>query len=386
MAEGVAMSPRPWIGGVCAIVLGVAGCQKNPETGRRQLLLVSEAHERELGAASYQKVLATQRISRDPRETEPLARVGARIAAAAAKPDFHWEFHVIEDDRTLNAWCLPGGKIAFYSGIFPVLENEAGMAFVMGHEVAHALLHHSAERMSEQMVAQGITTLVHLSVHQADPRHEAIVMTGFGMATQVGVMLPFSRQHEAEADRVGLELMAKAGYDPHAAVDVWKRMSAMNPKQPPAWLSTHPSHESRIADMEKHLPGALALYERSPHAPVARLDALSSREPQPAGAGFAVRASAGPAARETRDDGRRSLRFEFTLDHDVHLQRIVISGPGVKDVIETTAGVAADHPKHVALVRKDASKPEFPPGEYTTLFEGSAGGRPFTTSCVHTVR
>jgi predicted Zn-dependent protease len=357
----------------------LAGCEKNPETGRRQLLLVSEAHERELGVASYQKVLATQRISRDPREIDPLRRVGARISAAAAKPDFHWEFNVIEDDRTLNAWCLPGGKIAFYSGIYPVLRDEAGMAIVMGHEVAHALLHHSAERMSDQMLAQGVTAIVQASVHQADPRHEAIVMSGFGMATQMGVMLPFSRRHEAEADRVGLELMAKAGYDPHAAVLVWKRMAAMNTQQPPVWLSTHPSHESRIADMEAHLPGALALYEKSPHAPAATLEALSSRSAGPATGAFAVKATAGDAIRETRNDGRRSLRFEFVLDHDVHLQRIEITGPGVRDVIETTAGVPAGHPKHATIVRRDPSKPDFPAGDYTTLFEGSTGGRPFAT-------
>ncbi len=361
----------------------LAGCGKSPETGRRQLLLVSEAHEKELGASSYQKVLATQRISRDPREVDPLRRVGARISAAADKPDFHWEFNVIEDDRTLNAWCLPGGKIAFYSGIYPVLQDEAGMAFVMGHEVSHALLHHSAERMSDQMVAQGIQALVQASVHQADPRHEAIVMTACGVATQVGVMLPFSRQHESEADRVGLELMAKAGYDPHAAVEVWKRMAAMNAKQPPAWLSTHPSHESRIADMESHLPGALVLYEKTAHAPVAKLETLTSRSAAVAGPPVPVKATSGESRRETRDDGRHALRLEFSFDRDVHLRRIEITGPGVKDVIETASGVPANHPKHVTLVRRDTTKPDFPAGEYSTLFEGAVGGHPFTASCVH---
>lgn len=371
-----------------ALVLLLAACEKNPETGRRQLLLVSETQERELGSASYQKVLATQPISHDPRELEPLRRVGARISAAAAKPDFRWEFNVIADDRTLNAWCMPGGKIAFYSGIYPVVRDEAGMAFVMGHEVAHALLHHSAERMSEQMVAQGVTALVHASVHVADPRHEAIVMSALGVATQYGVLLPYSRKHEAEADRVGLELMAKAGYDPHASVEVWKRMASLSPNQPPVWLSTHPSHESRIADMEAHLPGAMAIYEKSARAPVAALEKVVGRS-QPAsfaGGPASVKATAGPPGRETREDGRKALRFEFSFDSDVHLSRIVITGPaGLKDVIETTSGVPAGSAKHVTLVRRDTSKPDFPAGDYTSSFEGSAGGRPFTASCVHRV-
>lgn len=363
------------------------GCEKNEEIGRRQLLLVSEAHERELGVASYQKVLAHQAISTDPREVEPLRRVGARIAAAAAKPDFQWEFNVIVDERTLNAWCLPGGKIAFYSGIYPVLQDEAGMAFVMGHEVSHAILRHSAERMSDQMVAQGIAALVQASVHQADPRHEAVLMKAFGMATQLGVLLPYSRKHEAEADRMGLELMARAGYDPHAAVDVWKRMAALTSHQPPVWLSTHPSHESRIADMEAHLPAALSVYGKSAHAPVSKLEKVAARSLDPGAlSALPVRVAAGTPGRERRDDGRHALRLEFSFDRDVHLRRIEITGPGVRDVVETTSGVPANHPKHLTLVRKDTTKPDFPSGEYTSTFEGSAGGRPFTASCAHHVR
>jgi predicted Zn-dependent protease len=369
------------------LVLCAAGCGKNPETGRRQLLLVSEAHEKELGVSSYQRTLAEQRISSDPRELEPLRRVGARISAAAAKPDFKWEFNVIVSDHTLNAWCLPGGKIAFYSGIYPVLHDEAGMAFVMGHEVAHALLHHSAERMSDQMVAQGIAALVQASVHEANPRHEAIVMAAFGMATQYGVLLPYSRKHEAEADRVGLELMAKAGYDPHAAVDVWKRMAALNSSQPPVWLSTHPSHESRIADMEARLPEAMALFEKSARAPAAKLERIADRSSHQA-ASFAegsvsVTAVAGAPLRESHEDGRRTLRLEFSFDRDVHLTRVEITGPGVRDVVETKAGVPANHPKHLTLVRRDAAKPDFPPGEYRTTFEGTAGGQPFKATCTH---
>jgi hypothetical protein len=164
-------------------------------------------------------------------------------------------------------------------------------------------------------------------------------------------------------------------------------MAAMNSKQPPVWMSTHPSHESRIADMEAHLPGALAIYEKSARAPVAALERVASRSQVASfAAGTAsVKVTPGPPLRETRDDGRKAVRFEFSFDTDVHLLRIVIIGPGLKDVIETTSGVPAGRAKHVTLVRKDTSRPDFPAGDYTSTFEGSVGGRSFTASCIHRV-
>ena len=196
-------------------------CSTNPYTGRSQLMLVDEKTERELGLSAYQEVLAQNRISTNPAEVDPVRRVGSRIASQVHESGFQWEFNTIVDDKTMNAFCLPGGKIAFYTGIFPVLEDEAGMAFVMGHEVGHALMHHGGERMSQQMVAGGATALVGAALGAKDPQQSQAAMAALGLATQVGVLLPFSRKHESEADRVGLELMAKAGYDPRAAVRVW---------------------------------------------------------------------------------------------------------------------------------------------------------------------
>jgi hypothetical protein len=367
--------------------LFVAGCTKDPETGRSQLRLVSEEHERELGIQAYQKALSGARISSDPRETGPLSRVGERIARAAARPDFRWEYHVIVDPRTQNAWCLPGGKIAFYSGLFPVLEDEAGMAFVMGHEVSHALLHHSAERMSEQMVAEGVKALVKASVDQVDPRHEPMIMRAFGMATQMGVLLPYSRKHESEADRLGLTLMAKAGYDPRQAIEVWKRMSSLNARQPPEWLSTHPSHERRIADLEAVLPEAIHLYEQSSRAPVAKLVLVTERPtPRSPETTLRVSAQAGTARRGNPEEGKKTLTLEFSFDRDVHLERLEITGPGgVRDTVTCSAGVPAQAKKHVTLVRRDPTRPDFEAGEYTTQFQGTSGGVPFRAGCVHQV-
>jgi len=253
------------------IVAVVAGCSTNPYTGRSQLMLVSKAQEKELGADAYQEVLGQSNVSTDPREVDPVRRVGKAIAQAANQPDFQWEFNTIIDDKTMNAWCLPGGKIAFYTGIFPVLEDEAGMAFVMGHEVGHALMHHGAERMSQQLAAGSMAAIVGAYLGTKDSSSSEMIMAAFGIATQVGVLLPFSRKHEAEADEVGLALMARAGYDPRASVRVWKKMSQMGGQQPPEWLSTHPSHESRIADLESRMSEALAIYEKARPVAVAKL-------------------------------------------------------------------------------------------------------------------
>jgi Zn-dependent protease with chaperone function len=366
------------------------GCATSDYTGRRQLLLVGLETEKELGATSYQEILARSTVATDPEQAEPVRRVGRRIADAAAKPDFHWEFNTIVDDHTMNAWCLPGGKIAFYTGIFPVLEDDAGMAFVMGHEVGHALMHHGAERMSQNMVAGGAAALLGASLGARDPKTSELVMAAFGVATHVGVLLPFSRTHEAEADRVGLELMARAGYDPHAAVRVWKKMSSQSPEQPPQWLSTHPSHESRIKDMEERLPEALAIYEKAPHAPVAKLPAIGAREGKgPGGApGSALvpgsaEVQAGPARAGTLEDGQQALQFDVQFDRDLFIKSVEISGPRMeKKSLPINAGVLAGRKKILTIPVRDAAEP----GTYTLTFQGSAGGRPVTLTTQEEVR
>jgi len=266
-----------------------------------------------------------------------------------------------------------------------VLQDEAGMAFVMGHEVSHALLHHGAERMSQSQVAEGAGSLLGAALGAKDSATNQAVLAAFGAATNVGVLLPFSRKHEAEADRLGLELMAKAGYDPHAAVDVWKRMAAKGGEQPPQWLSTHPSHESRIQDMEERMAAAMAIYQSAPHAPVGKLPPISNRMAKggQVGAAFVpgaggVKATAGPAAR-TESKG---ARFEVAFDRDVYVKRIEIQGPGgAKKDLAVDSGVPAGQRRAVDLKPDDAGAA----GAYTLTFHGSESGRPFSASATYTL-
>jgi Zn-dependent protease with chaperone function len=378
--------------GIPLLLLAVLGphCATNEYTGRRQLMLVNEATEAEMGASAYQEVLGKSAVATNPAEVDPVRRVGQRIAAAAAKPEFKWEFNTIIDDKTMNAWCLPGGKIAFYTGIFPVLEDDAGMAFVMGHEVGHALMHHGAERMSQNLVAGGAASLLGAYLGSRDQKQTEMIMAAFGVATNVGVLLPFSRKHEAEADRVGLELMAKAGYDPRASVRVWKKMASMGGQQPPEWLSTHPSHESRIKDLEARIPEALAVYEKSQHAAVAKLPPIGGREPKGPGGipGSALlsggaQVQAGPARAGTLQDGGKALQFEIQFDRDVFLKGVEVSGPKLrKKSIEINAGVQGGRRKILTVPVEEAVEG----GPYTLTFHGSESGRPFTTSAQHEAR
>ena len=218
-------------------LLLMTGCVVNPYTNRRKILITSEAQENQLGVQAYQEVLAKERISTDPREVDPVRRVGRRLEAVANKPDFGWEFNVIVNDKTRNAWCLPGGKIVFYTGIFPALHDEAGMASVMGHEIAHALLRHGGERMSSGMLVGAAGSLLGAALGNQSEKTKKRVMAAIGIGLNYGVLLPFSRSQESEADGLGLILMARAGYDPRQSVEVWRRMSEMGGDQPPEFMS-----------------------------------------------------------------------------------------------------------------------------------------------------
>ena len=235
-------------------VLGIlAACSTAPITGRRQLSLVSGAQEAQLGLTAFDQMKKETPISRDPAANALLQKVGKAIAAAAAGdlPDAQWEFVVFES-KEANAFCLPGGKIGIYTGILPITKDETGLATVLGHEVAHATAHHGGERMSQQMAAQGIGQLGGVAI--SDPRWAALFQTVYPIGAQVGVLLPFSRKHESEADRIGLHYMARAGYNPEAAVAFWERFSAAMPKSgTPAFLRTHPVDSVRIADIKKYL-------------------------------------------------------------------------------------------------------------------------------------
>jgi predicted Zn-dependent protease len=241
-----------------------------------------------LGAAAFQQVVKESRIVRDPQITAPVNRVAQRIAAVADKPEYKWEFVVIDDPGQANAFCLPGGKIGVYTGIFPIARDEAGLATVIGHEVAHALARHGAERVSQGMAMQVVGAGVAVATSGQSPAMQRAILQAYGLGSQVGVALPFNRSQESEADHIGIILMAKAGYDPHASIGLWQRMQQAERRSPPEWLSTHPNPSSRIQDLNQWMSEAMAYYQPSGQS-VAMLPAI----PGASGASNATSSAAG---------------------------------------------------------------------------------------------
>lgn len=261
-------------GFACLSVLW-AGCATVPFTQRSQLLLTSEAQEMALGAEVYQHVLKDEKIIKDPRIVAPVREVGQRIAAVANKPDYAWEFNVIDAPDVANASVLPGGKVLVYSGLFPVARDTAGLAAVLGHEVAHAIARHGGERMSQGMVLDLVGAGLSTAFQGASPQKQQAILAAFGLGAQVGVMLPFGRSQESEADQIGMALMAQAGYDPVATLELWERMRAQaSGTAPPEWLSTHPSYGTRVANIRKWLPEARSYFRPDPAARVDPLPAI----------------------------------------------------------------------------------------------------------------
>jgi predicted Zn-dependent protease len=259
---------------IVAITLLLPGCAEVPVTHRKGLRLVPESQLLSLSLQEYDQVLKKSRLSTDQQKVQMVRRVGERIARAAEAflgdsgeawkiRDYKWEFNLLEDDKTVNAWCLPGGKVAVYTGILPYTQDETGLAVVLGHEVSHAIADHGNERMSQALLAQmgGIALSAALSRRPRQTRE--IFMTAFGVGASLGVLLPYSRLHEREADRIGLMLMARAGYDPIGAVFFWDRMNKKEGPRPPEFLSTHPAPTSRIADLRARIPEALPYYQKS---------------------------------------------------------------------------------------------------------------------------
>lgn len=236
-------------------------------TGRRQLMLIPEQNEITMGAQAFSDVSKEPSGPTNPRYEELVRRVGMRIAAVSDRTDYQWETRVIASPEQ-NAYCLPGGKIVVYDGILPVCNNEAGLAVVMSHEVAHVLARHGGERMSQQSAINGLQTAVGYAMRNKEQVSRDIFMKAYGMATTYGVILPYSRKHESEADHIGLMLMARAGYDPAEAPRFWTRFSSANSGEKPAeFLSTHPADSRRASDLEKLLPEALDIY-RTASAPI----------------------------------------------------------------------------------------------------------------------
>jgi predicted Zn-dependent protease len=246
------------IGGVFFLYVGFSGCQTVEYTGRSQVNLISDAQEKQLGSEAYKEILKKTPISKRSDWQAQLQRVGKRIAAAADRPDYQWEFTLLQG-KEVNAFCLPGGKVAFWEGIMPIAQDDNGVAVIMGHEVAHALARHGAERMSQTIGAQ---LLGQVLVGLSNPSFAEEFAQLYGLGASVGVILPWGRAQESEADHIGLILMAKAGYDPSAAVGFWQRMSKVQQGgQPPEFLSTHPSDETRIDQIKQWLPEAQKYYK-----------------------------------------------------------------------------------------------------------------------------
>ena len=239
----------------------IAGCTTVPITGRSQLILSSEAEENAAGATSYGQYLAESKISTDKTNTALVKKVGQKIAAVS-DCNYDWEFNLLENDEA-NAWCLSGGKVAVYTGILPYTQTEAGLATVMSHEIAHAIARHGAERSAQSNLLQYGLAIGNATL--ADNPNKELIMLGVNVAGNVGIILPYSRKHESEADYMGLILMAKAGYDPNEAIKFWQRMSAASSGSQGGlsdFLSTHPSDEKRIKDLQNHLPEALKYYNK----------------------------------------------------------------------------------------------------------------------------
>ncbi|THD67994.1 M48 family peptidase [Robertkochia marina] len=245
----------------------VVSCKTNPFTGKKTLNFQDNSALFPSAFQQYDAFLAENEVIRNTEESEMIKRVGQRIKIAAEQwfnangyqgylNDYRWEYNLVKSEQ-LNAWCMPGGKIVFYTGILPVCETEAGIAAVMGHEVAHALVDHGAQRMSASTIQKGVLVAGNLAT-MSDRDKNLIFNAAYGVGSTVGVMLPFSRSHENEADLIGQRLMAIAGYDPMAAANLWERMAESGNGGPPEILSTHPSSSTRIQNLRANAPNARA--------------------------------------------------------------------------------------------------------------------------------
>jgi predicted Zn-dependent protease len=248
------------------LLMAVTACKTNPFTGKKVLNFYPNSQIFPMAFAQYDQFLTENKVVSGTTDAQMITKVGQRISSAAERwlsangypgylKDYKWEYHLVNDE-TVNAWCMPGGKIVFYTGILPITQTETGIAVVMGHEVAHALADHGAQRMSAGTLQQLGAVAGNIAIKDDQTRNT--FNQAYGVGSTVGLMLPFSRSHETEADRIGLQIMAIAGYDPVEAAELWKRMKAKGGEAPPEFLSTHPSNETRIANLTAWAPEAKA--------------------------------------------------------------------------------------------------------------------------------
>jgi len=242
--------------GAVAVALLLASCESAPVTGRNQLILLPESQDAALGLDAWQQIKQEQPVSNNRQLQQRVERVGRRIAEASGEPGWDWQFTVFQNDEP-NAFALPGGKVGVNTGLFKVVENDAQLAAVMGHEVAHAIARHGAERMSQGMLTQLGAAAVGMGTGSGQIAQIA------AQAATLGIILPYSRTQESEADEIGLIYMARAGYDPRAAVELWRNFEALGGARPPEFLSTHPAEGSRIERLQELMPGALEVYREN---------------------------------------------------------------------------------------------------------------------------
>ncbi|HPG11137.1 MAG TPA: M48 family metallopeptidase [Chitinophagaceae bacterium] len=257
-----------------SFVFLLISCSRNALTGKNQLTLLPETELQAMATQEYQSFLSTNKVVSvsNNRDAEMVKRVGDRIVKAVQSyyaekgmtdklAGFKWETNLVED-KAVNAWCMPGGKIVVYTGILPITQNEAALAAVMGHEVSHALLQHGNQRMSQGLLQQLGGVALSVAVANKPAETQNLFLNAYGVGTQVGVLLPFSRKHELEADRYGLIWTAMAGYNPQEAIGLWERMEQASQGQaPPEFLSTHPAEGRRIEQIKKYMPEALQYYK-----------------------------------------------------------------------------------------------------------------------------
>jgi predicted Zn-dependent protease len=261
----------PIISAIVAVSIFIAACSTVPLTGRKQLNLIPASQMLSMSYQQYGDFLKSNKVSTDAQGITLVKRVGTRIQGAVERyfnekglsgslSGYQWEFNLVED-KQVNAWCMPGGKVVVYTGILPVTKTEEGLAVVLGHEIAHAVAEHGNERMSQGLIAQLGGQALDVALKNKPEQTRQLWQSAFGIGAQVGVLLPFSRTQESEADELGLTFMAMAGYNPQEAVNFWQRMSASQGGQaPPELLSTHPSDQTRIQQIQQHMPEAMKYY------------------------------------------------------------------------------------------------------------------------------
>lgn len=249
-----------------------SACSSVPITGRKQLRLIPENEMLSMSFDQYNQFLKEHRESNNSDQVAMVKRVGSKIASAVEEylrqnnlgseiKNYQWEYHLIVDSEA-NAWCMPGGKIVVYTGILPITQNENGLAVVLGHEISHAIAHHGDERMSQALIAQLGGVALSEALKNKPQETQQIFMAAYGVGAEVGVLLPYSRTQESEADHLGLIFMAMAGYDPNGALTFWERMQSQSHGSPPVFLSDHPANQTRINDIKSELPEAMKYYKK----------------------------------------------------------------------------------------------------------------------------